>query len=76
MFYNYEVQKYYEDMYYKFIWLMKVLVKDYNVEFPKNNSVVLVFQMHNKLLIGNSNVLYCHNNVLYVLKMRIVVQLL
>ena len=46
---------------------MKVLVKDYNVEFPKNNSVVLVFQMHNKLLIGNSNVLCCHNNVLYVI---------
>ena len=67
MFYNYEVQKYYEDMYYKFKWLIKVLVKDYNVEFPKKHSVVLVFQMHNKLLIGNSNVLYCHNNVLYVL---------
>ena len=46
---------------------MKVLVKDYNVEFTKNSSVVLVFQMHNKLLIGNSNVLCCHNNVLYVL---------
>ena len=29
--------------------------------------VVLVFQMQNKLLIGNSNVLCCHNNVLYVL---------
>ena len=46
---------------------MKVLVKDYNVEFPRNNSVVLLFQMHNKLLIGNSNVLCCHNNELNVL---------
>ena len=46
---------------------MKVLVKDYNVQFPKKKSVVLVFQMQNNLLIGNSNVLCCHNNVLYVL---------